>query len=183
MSAEDHDELVVELLSRILGRFDAMEEELDVTAKALLQAVAKSITDLQKATPALEQSIERQLGMSMDAVREEAVRAAREAAESAVHQSHARSIEAARNLSQAAGEARMEAWRYFGGFWVWLASVGALGAILGAVAIAAVTARADAKAFGKYPGIYCEVAGGTKFTDSGGTNYCAVPLYRERNPP
>ena len=32
-------------------------------------------------------------------------------------------------LSQAAGEARREAWRWFGGFWVWLASMLATGAL------------------------------------------------------
>ena len=34
-------------------------------------------------------------------------------------------------LAQAAGEARRQAWRYFGGFWVWLASMLATGTVLG----------------------------------------------------
>ena len=45
---DDHDELVVELLARILGRLDAMEEELDVTAKA-----ATRIPDPKAIDPAI----------------------------------------------------------------------------------------------------------------------------------
>ena len=47
--------------------------------------------------------------------------AAGKAAREAIEKSHAESLKAARSLSQAAGEARRQAWRYFGGFWVWLA--------------------------------------------------------------
>ena len=36
-------------------------------------------------------------------------------------------------LAQAAGEARREAWRYFGGFWVWLAAMLVTGVVLGLV--------------------------------------------------
>ena len=35
------------------------------------------------------------------------------------------------HFAQSAGEARRAAWRSFGGFWVWLVSVGATGAFLG----------------------------------------------------
>ena len=37
-------------------------------------------------------------------------------------------------FAQAAGEARRAAWRYFGGFWVWLAAMLATGAFLGLLA-------------------------------------------------
>ena len=171
MSGKDPFQILADEITLIRGEIERLQRtSLDKDeAKALHKIVAKGVADLQKATPALEQSIERQLGMSMDAVREEAVRAAKEAAESAVHKSHARSIEAAQNLSRAAGEARMQAWRYFGGFWVWLASVGALGFFL-------LQGRADAAEFKRYPGIFCKTVGGTKFTAKDGNEYCAVPL-------
>jgi hypothetical protein len=80
----------------------------------------------------------------------------------------------AQSLSQAAGEARRQAWRYFGGFWVWLASVGATGALMGALAVFWLQGRADASAFGKHPGIYCERAGGTVVTNTEGRKFCGV---------
>ena len=53
----------------------------------------------------------------------------------AIEKSHAESLKAAKDLSRAAGEARREAWRWFGGFWVWLASIGATGALIGALVV------------------------------------------------
>ena len=143
-------------------------------AKALHKVVAKSVADLEKVLPTLERSIERQLFTSMEAVREEAVRAAWGAAETAVVKSHARSIEAAGKLSQAAGEARREAWRYFGGFWVWIVSLLAAGVVLGALGLSAIQGRADAKEFGRYPGVFCGSASGRRFEDTDGSVYCAV---------
>ena len=145
-------------------------------AKALHGIVVKSVADLQKVLPTLERSIERQLFTSMEAVREEAVKAAREAAERAVVQSHARSIEEAGKLSRAAGEARREAWRYFGGFWVWIASVGSLGVVLGALGLFFLQGRADAVQFGAHTGIFCGSADGRKFTANDGKEYCGVPI-------
>ena len=145
-------------------------------AKALNKIVAKSVADLGKVLPTLERSIQQQLFDNREIIREEAVMAARGAAESAVVQSHARSIEEAGKLARAAGEARREAWRYFGGFWVWIVSIGALGTVLGALTVVGITARADAKAFGKYPDIFCGSADGQKFTNSDGSEYCAFLL-------
>ena len=64
-------------------------------------------------------------------LREETSKAAASAAEGAIEKTRADSLKAARTLSQAAGEARRQVWRYFGGFWVWLASMLATGAVLG----------------------------------------------------
>lgn len=64
-------------------------------------------------------------------IREDTTKAAASAAEGAIEKTRADSLQAARSLSQAAGEARRQAWRYFGGFWVWLAAMLATGVVLG----------------------------------------------------
>jgi len=56
----------------------------------------------------------------------------------AILETRQESLKVAQELSDAAGEARKQAWRYFGGFWVWLVSVGALGAFVGAITTMAV---------------------------------------------
>lgn len=81
-------------------------------------------------------------------------------------------------LSQAAGEARREAWRWFGGFWVWLASMLATGAIIGALAMAWIVGRGDAREFGQFPSIYCGTAGGQVVEQDNGSSYCAVWINR-----
>ena len=81
-------------------------------------------------------------------------------------------------LSQAAGEARREAWRWFGGFWVWLASIGATGALLGALAAFWVGGEIAAREFGDYPGIFCSGAGGQVVKQNDGSSYCAVWIRR-----
>ncbi len=64
-------------------------------------------------------------------------------------------------LSRAAEEARREAWPWFGGFsWVWLVSMLATGAVIGALAMAWIQGRGDAREFGLFPRIYCGTAGG-----------------------
>jgi len=107
-------------------------------AKALHKVVAKGVADLNQILPTLERSIQHQLFDSREIIREEAVMGARGAAETAIVQSHARSLEEAAKLAQAAGEARRQAWMYFGGFWVWLAFVGTLGCLLGVLGTLAI---------------------------------------------
>jgi len=89
-----------------------------------------------------------------------------------IRESHAEILQTARSLSQAAGEARREAWRWFGGFWVWLTSIGAAGALIGALAAFWITGRGDAKAFGQHPRIYCLSAGGEFADQRDGSRYC-----------
>ena len=75
-------------------------------------------------------------------------------------------------FSQAAGEARREAWRWFGGFWVWLASMLATGALLGALATLWIGGTISAKEFGKYPRAFCTSAGGEDLTSKSGQEAC-----------
>ena len=141
-------------------------------AKALSQEVAKGVKQMANAAPAVYEAISSRLDLAIDRIRREAVTAAREATSGAIEKSHAKSINAARDLARAAGEARREAWRWFGGFWVWLASIGAAGALIGALAVFWLQGRADAKAFGQYPSIYCRTAGGEFADQRDGSRYC-----------
>ena len=77
-------------------------------------------------------------------------------------------------LSEAAGEARRAAWRWDGGFWVWLTSMLATGALIGALAMAGIQGRGDAREFGKFPRIYCGAAGGQIIERNDGSSYCGV---------
>ena len=174
--SKDPFQILADEITLIRGEIERLQRtSLDKDeAKALHKIVVTGVADLQKASPALERSIERQLFTSMEAVREEAVRAARGAAETAVVQSHARSIEEAGKLSRAAGEARMEAWRYFGGFWVWIVAMASLGAVLGVLATVFVQGKGNAEAFGLLPRLFCERAGGENLTTKDGRSGCMV---------
>lgn len=143
-------------------------------AKALNQEVAKGVQLMANAAPAVYEAISARLDLAIDKIRREAVTAAREAASGAIEKSHAESLDAARSLSKAAGEARREAWRYFGGFWVWLASVGAAGVVLGLLVAFWMTGRGDAREFGDYPGVYCTTAGDEIVTNPEGRQFCAM---------
>lgn len=142
-------------------------------AEAFNQAVAGFIAQLGKTAPAMQEAMRRDLAYVGHDVRKHAVEAAQNAAREAIETSHAENLRAAQSLSQAAGEARRQAWRYFGGFWVWLASIGAVGALLGALLAFWITGRGDARAFGQYPGVYCKSAGGQVVTNTEGRKFCA----------
>lgn len=143
-------------------------------AEAFNAAVAKFIAQLGKTAPAMQDAMRRDLAYVGHDVRKHAVEAAQGAAREAIEKSHAESIKAAQSLSQAAGEARRQAWRYFGGFWVWLASIGAVGALLGALLVFWLQGRADAREFGQYPSVYCKAAGGQIATNPEGRRFCGV---------
>ena len=140
MSGKDPFQILADEVTLIRGEIERLQRtSLDKDeAKALHQAVSKGVADLNQILPTLERSIQHQLFDNREIIREEAVMGARGAAEAAIVQSHARSLEEAAKLAQAAGEARREAWRYFGGFWVWLAFVGTLGCLLGVLGTLAI---------------------------------------------
>ena len=142
-------------------------------AEAFNVRVAEVLNALAEVAPALQKVMQRDLAQAALDVRRHAVEAAQGAAREAIEKSHAESLKAAKDLSRAAGEARREAWRYFGGFWVWLAAIGAAGALLGALAVFWLQGRADAKAFGQHPRIYCTTAGGQVVTNAEGRRFCA----------
>lgn len=103
-------------------------------AEHLNATIAKSLDNMAQTGKRLEQRLEGQLQLATAKTNLAAIEAAQDAARGAIRESHAEILQTARSLSQAAGEARREAWRWFGGFWVWLASIGAAGALIGALA-------------------------------------------------
>ena len=143
-------------------------------AEAFNVRVAEVLNSLAEVAPALQKVMQRDLAQAALDVRRHAVEAAQGAAREAIEKSHAESLKAAKDLSRAAGEARREAWRWFGGFWVWLVSIGATGALIGALAVFWLQGHADAKAFGEYPRIFCTSAGGQIVTNPEGRRFCAL---------
>lgn len=129
---------------------------------------------MAKLAPNLQQLIDARLQLAVTETRLAAIEAAERAARVAIQETHAESLKAAQSLSQAAGEARRQAWRYFGGFWVWLASIGAAGALLGALVAFWITGRGDAREFGQFPRIYCGSAGGQVVEQQDGSSFCAI---------
>ena len=141
-------------------------------AEHLNATIAQSLDNMAQTGKRLEHRLEGQLQLATAKTHRDAIEAAQGAARAAIRESHAELLQTAKSLSQAAGEARREAWRWFGGFWVWLASIGATGALIGALAMFWLQGRADAHKFGEHPRIYCLSAGG-KFADQqDGSRYC-----------
>lgn len=178
---KDPFEILADEITLIRRQVDQLQRtSLDkAEAKQLNTVVASSLDRMAKVGPAVQQRIEHSLATAALDLRIHAMEAASQAARDAIRESHAESLKAAQSLSQAAGEARRQAWRYFGGFWVWLTSIGATGALLGALAVFWLQGRADANAFGRYPGIYCRSAGDQVVPQDDGSKFCAFWI----NPP
>lgn len=143
-------------------------------AEALSEIVSHSCIEMHKTANAVKTQLQEELRQATVDIRQQTMDAAKTAARQAIEKSHEDSLKAAQSLSKAAGEARREAWRYFGGFWVWLLSMLTTGALLGALAAVLITGRGDAQKFGQYPGIYCSSANGTVVKQADGSSYCAV---------
>ena len=122
-------------------------------AKTLNQIVTAAVMKMAKATENAPGEIQEALEADRDQMARSATQAATRAAESAMAGiRHDLDNERAK-LSQAAGEARREAWRWFGGFWVWLVAMLATGAVIGVLAMAWIAGRGDAREFGQFPRI------------------------------
>jgi CheY-like chemotaxis protein len=124
------------------------------------------------------EAISERMDLRLEKLAMETILAATDAARRAIEKSHAETSSAARDYAKAAGEARREAWRYFGGFWVWLASVGAGGAVLGLLTAFLIMGRGDAREFGQYPQVYCTTAGGQIVEQDDGSSFCAIWIDR-----
>lgn len=143
-------------------------------AKALNEKIVEGVDSMARTGQAVYEAISERMDLRLEKLAIETILAAKDAASGAIAKNHAETIAAARDLSKAAGEARREAWRYFGGFWVWLASVGAGGAVLGLLVAFWMIGRSDARAFGEYPSVYCTSAGGQIVTNPEGRRFCAM---------
>ena len=80
---------------------------------------------------------------------------------------------AANHMRLEAVKGRQQALYSFGGGLAVFGGIAALGAVLGALGHFWLQGRADARAFGEHPGIFCEGAGGTVVTNNDGSSYCA----------
>ena len=147
-------------------------------AEALHQIVAEAVTDMQRATREAPQALQTALKGDRDRMVQFATEAATGAAERVLGDIREQLAQERQKLSQAAGEARREAWRWFGGFWVWLASMLATGAVIGVLAMAWIAGRGDAREFRQFPSIYCGTAGGQVVEQDNGSSYCAIWINR-----
>ena len=179
MSKDPFQELVEELtaLRRSIEHIARTSLDKD-EAKKLNQIVTAAVLKMAKAAEDAPGEIQGALERDRDQMARSATQAATRAAESAMAgMRHDLDNERAK-LSQAAGEARREAWRWFGGFWVWLTSMLATGAVIGALAMAWIAGRGDAREFGQFPSIYCGTAGGQVVEQDNGSSYCAIWINR-----
>jgi len=181
MSAKDGD--AFDILSQELTALRRSVEHLVRTsldkdeAARLNQIVSEAVDDMNNTITEAPEAIQGALKADRDQMARTASQAATEAAERVMGDMRDQLKQERLKFSQAAGEARREAWRYFGGIWVWAGLLLSLGAILGGSGVFWTQGRADAKEFARYPGVYCSVAGGNMIeTGDGSWVYCAVPV-------
>lgn len=178
--AKDSFEILADELARMGQQIAHLQRtSLNKTeAEALNQQLVQGVASMAQTGQAVYEAISERMDLRLEKLRLETILAATDAASGAIEKNHAETIAAAKSLSKAAGEARREAWRYFGGFWVWLASVGAGGAVLGILVAFLIMGRGDAREFGQYPGVYCTTAGGQVVTNPEGRRFCAIWIDR-----
>ena len=133
MSVKDPFEILADELTLIRKDMDKLQRtSLDKDeAKTLHKVVANGVKQMNESGATVQEAIDRRLVAVAAVVRDSASEAAESAVRDLLSKNHAETLKAAQSLSQAAGEARRQAWRYFGGFWVWLTSMLATGIILG----------------------------------------------------
>lgn len=175
-SPTDPFEILADEITRIRRQIDHLQRTSlnRQEAEDLNGMVTHSLDRMANLGPYLTGTITSQLRLSVDEIRDTATNAAQSAAEAAIHRTHAQSLDAARSLSQAAGEARREAWRYFGGFWVWLASVALAGALLGALGVFLLQNLANGPVPDPKPATWCTAAGGQVATNTEGRRFCGI---------
>ena len=180
MSAKDPFQILADELTLIRKDMDQLQRTSlsKDEAKALSQEVAKGLSQMARTGEAVQQAMDTRLSAVATDLRTSTVKAAQDAARGAIEQSHAEVLAAAGTFAKAAGEARRAAWRSFGGFWVWLTAMLALGGLAGALASVWITGRGDANAFGKFPGVYCASAGGQVVKQDNGSSFCAIWIDR-----
>lgn len=135
-------------------------------AEALHAIVAKAVKDMRQATAEAPQALQKTLKADRERMARDAAQAAREAAERVMVEIRGQLKAERLHFAQSAGEARRAAWRSFGGFWVWLTAMLATGALLGALGAFWITGEDNAEAFGRYPKLFCEAAGGQEGSNS-----------------
>jgi hypothetical protein len=179
MSKDPFEELVEELTALRRSVEHIARTSLDKDeAETLNQIVTAAVLKMAKATEDAPGEIQGALKADRDQMAHSATQAATRAAESVLTEIRRDLADERARLSQAAGEARREAWRWFGGFWVWLASMLATGALLGALTAFWIGGTIAARDFGDYPEVFCGSAGGQVVQQDNGSSYCAIWINR-----
>jgi len=142
-------------------------------ADEINQKITHAALNFAKGAEDFRHAVSKGMANLQQKVEQDATQAASKAAASAIASSQRQILDTAKTYSEEAGEARRAAWRYFGGFWVWLSSMLLLGAVLGILGTIFLQGMITAKEFGKYPSIYCSTAGGIVGEyESGTAKYC-----------
>ena len=180
MSVKDPFEILADEITLIRRQIDQLQRtSLDrKEAEKLNAVVAQGLDRMAKVGPAVQSRIEQSLATAALDLRQHTVYAATEGAKEAIREAQLESIKAAGDLRKAAGEARREAWRWFGGFWVWLTSAVLTGFALGLLAMFLLQGRADARKFGQSPSTFCKWAGGETMFHNTGDKACVFWLER-----
>lgn len=144
-------------------------------AKTLNNALMGSVLRMAKATEAAPGQIRGVLEADRVQMARSATEAATKAAESAMSGIRQGLDNERAKLSQAAGEARRAAWRYFGGFWVWLVSMLATGAALGVLLAYGTETAKSALSVEQMVRYSCGSRwfGGQVVEQTNGSSYCA----------
>ena len=145
-------------------------------AKALHQIVATGVADMRKISPELQQILDARLREAMADVKNKTRYAAHEAAERAVVDSHAASVEAAQKLLHDAAMARRLAWRTFGNFWAWIVASGAVCACVAVLGTVALDGWAERSALRTYGELECSIRGGLKINLTSGRPMCGFDM-------
>ncbi len=137
-------------------------------AAALRAAVQASVKEAQDRSTKILDAAERVIDRSYQAN----LQAAREGAAKAVAGLQDEVRQAANRMRLETLRGSRQALYWSGGVFAVAGGLVALGALLGVLGHFWLQGRADAKQFGKYPGIFCEGAGGTVVTSDDGSSYC-----------
>ena len=144
-------------------------------AEALHEILVGAVQDMLGAVDKAPRALQGALKADRDQMARTAIQAATEAAERVMGEIRGELAAERRTFAQAAGEARRAAWRSFGGFWVWLAAMLALGAFLGLLAAHVTeTGRTLASVKSMVP-YACDwaILGGTRVEKQDGSSFCA----------
>ena len=132
-SVKDPFQILADELTLIRKDMDRLERtSLDRDeAAALNEMIVASMDKMAALVMDAARALSDGAARNRDQIARNTEQAAARAAQKAVEGLHEHLDAERLKFAQSAGEARREAWRWFGGFWVWLASVGATGVALG----------------------------------------------------
>ena len=137
-------------------------------AAALRASVQASVKEAQDRSAKVLDAAERVIDRSYQAN----LQAARDGAAKAVAGLQDEVRAAANRMRLEALKGSRQALYWSGGVFAVAGGLVALGALLGVLGHFWLQGRADARAFGEHPGIFCEGAGGTVVTSDDGSSYC-----------